>query len=87
MLSLHYNGPDSYLYINGEQLYKFTAKTQLPYTKEINLSILSDEFTDSEAKQVALKGKVYEFSVDFRKRTTDKIENIHHYLMEKHYVP
>jgi len=39
-----------------------------------------------EKKEVALQGKVFEFSVDNRKRSTDDIENIHTYLMKKHQV-
>ena len=86
VLSLHYNGSDSYLYVNSKQIYKFTAQNRPVTGKTINLGIISNDFPTSEAKEVALQGKVYEFSVDFRKRTIDDIENIHTYLIKKHEI-
>ena len=85
VLSLHYNGANSFLYVNGKKQHQFTAQDN-PSGGDLNLGLLSAGFPLSEKKEVALQGKVFEFSVDFRKRSTDDIENIHTYLMKKHEV-
>ena len=85
VLSLHYNGTNSYLYVNGKKQYQFTAQDN-PSGGDLNLGLLPDGFPLSEKKEVALQGKVFEFSVDFRKILTDDIKNIHTYLMKKHEV-
>ena len=85
VLSLHYNGPLSYLYVNGKQIYKFSAKVQKK-SSPVSLGLISQEFTMKEAKEVALSGKVYDFSVDYRVHTEDQIKNMHHYLIKKNFV-
>ena len=86
VLSLHYNGPLSYLYVNGKQIYQFTGSVFRGFNKPINLGIISQDFPTKEAQEVALQGKVYDVSVDFRVLTTEDIKNIHAYLMKKHNI-
>ena len=48
VLSLHYNGDDSYLFVNGKQGLKFEAKDQI--VKEILcLGNISDDWTTANA--------------------------------------
>ena len=42
VLSLHYNGDDSYLFINGRQELKFKAKTDQLVNKKLCIGNLSD---------------------------------------------
>ena len=51
--SLHYNGANSYLFVNGEEIIKFKARDA------------EDFFTDNMIK-TGLYGYIYDFSVDHR---------------------
>ena len=82
-LSVHYNGDDSYLYINGVQQYKFKTKNSEIKANKLNLgNILNNNFSNS----LALIGSIYHFSADYQPATTDKIQKIHSYLMEKNNI-
>ena len=48
MLSLHYNGDDSYLFVNGRQELKFEAKTDQLVKEKLCIGNLSDQWTPSE---------------------------------------
>ena len=84
VLSIHYNGTNSYLYVNGKQIYKFSALRNPTTGVSLALGLISETFPDKEKKEVALDGKVYEFSVDFRNRSLTDIVHIHSYLIKKH---
>ena len=84
VLSIHYNGNNSYLYVNGQQIYKFVAQNNPARGESLGLGIISKNFPEKESKEVALDGKVYEFSIDFRNRSITDIEHIHSYLIKKH---
>ena len=51
VLSLHYNGDDSYLFANGRQELKFKAKDDQLITKMLCLGNLSCEWTTSESEK------------------------------------
>ena len=48
ILSLHYNGYDSYLFVNGKQELKFKAKTESLVTEKLCIGNLSDKWSTSE---------------------------------------
>ena len=48
VLSLHYNGDDSYLFVNGEQELKFKCKTEHLVKEKLCIGNLSDQWTASE---------------------------------------
>ena len=50
MLSLHCNGDDSYLFVNGKQELKFKAKTDQLIKEKLCIGNLSDQWTTSESK-------------------------------------
>ena len=82
MKNLHYNGDNSYLFVNGIQQYKFKAKGTEIKTRKLCLGEFSD---DTSLISYALgNGKIYQFSVDYQLVTIDKIQKIHKYLMKKH---
>ena len=65
VLSLHYNGNNSYLYVNGNQELKFKAKTDQLVKEKLCLGNLSDQWATSESEKTGLHGKIYDFVVDY----------------------
>ena len=51
VLSLRYNGDDSYLFINGRQELKFKAKTDQSVREKLCIRNLSDQWTASESEK------------------------------------
>ena len=87
VLSLHYNGNNSYLYVNGNQELKFKAKTDQLVKEKLCLGNLSDQWTTSESEKTGLHGKIYDFVVDYEQITrTTKILDMHRYLINKHNI-
>ena len=77
-LNLHYNGSNSYLFVNGTEIHKFKTKTSEIIAASICLRNISRDFT---LDKTVLNGYVYDFSVDYNAK--DKIPDIHKYLMKK----
>ena len=87
VLSLHYNGNNSYLYVNGNQELKFKAKTDQLVKEKLCLGNLSDQWTTSESEKTGLYGKIYDFVVDCEHvAETTKILDMHRYLITKHSI-
>ena len=87
VLSLHYNGNNSYLYVNGNQELKFKAKTDQLVKEKLCLGNLSDQWFTSESEKTGLHGKIYDFVVDYEHVAgTAKILNMHRYLINKHTI-
>ena len=51
IISLHYNGDDSYLFVNGRQELKFKAKDDQIISERLCLGNLSDQCTTSESEK------------------------------------
>ena len=87
LLSLHYNGDDSYLFANGRQELKFKAKTDQLVKEKLCIGNLSDQWTTSESEKTAVYGNIYDFVVDYKPIVgVDLIYDIHRYLMTKHNI-
>ena len=87
MLSLHYNGDDSYLFVNGRQELKFKAKTDQLVQEKLCIGNLSDQWTTSESEKTGVYGKIYDFVVDYEQIIGVKtIYDMHRYLMTKHNI-
>ena len=85
MLSLHYNGNNSYLVVNGRQELNFKCKTDQLVKEKLCLENLSDQWTTSESKKTGLYGNIYDFVVDYEQILGVKaIYDMHRYLMTKH---
>ena len=78
-LSLHYNGANSYLFVNGTEMIKFKAKDSEIDSNILCLGNISKDFSVSNMKKKGLYGTVYEFSVDYGDISVDNILNIHKY--------
>ena len=65
VLSLHYNGDDSYLFVNGRQELKFKAKTDQLVKEKLCIGNLRDQWAVSESEKTGLYGNIYDFLVDY----------------------
>ena len=65
-LSLHYNGADSYLFVNGTEIYKFKAKDFEILVGPICLGNISKDWPVDNIKKTGSTGYVYDFSVIMR---------------------
>ena len=82
LLSLHYNGSNSVLFVNGSKIYQFKAKVSeiKDYARYLG-NILRDCTINNMKKKTGLKGTLKVFSVD-----TNDILDIHRYLMKKNVI-
>ena len=86
-LSLHYNGDDSYLFVNGRQELKFKAKNDQFVNEKLYIGNLRDQWTTSESEKAGLYGNIYNFLVDYQAIVgVGPIYDMHRYLMTKHNV-
>ena len=83
VLSLHYNGDNSYLFVNGKQELKFKAKDEQIVKENLCLGNISDDWTASNAEKTGLFCEVYDFAVDHTAVSVGEIYNVHRYLMKK----
>ena len=87
MLSLHYNGDDSYLFVNGRQELKFKCKTDQSVKEKLCIGNLSDQWTASESEKTGLCGNIYDFVADYEETLGVKpIYDMHRYLMTKYNI-
>ena len=82
-LSLHYNGANSYLFVNGTEIYKFKAKDSEIVVGPICLGNISKDWSVDNMEENRFTGYVYDFSVDYDSVAVDDIKYIHKYLMKK----
>ena len=67
VLSLHYNGDNSYLFVNGRQELKFKAKTDQLVKEKLCIGNLSDQRTASESEKkhkAGLYENIYDFLIE-----------------------
>ena len=86
VLSLHYNGDDSYLFVNGKRELKFKAKDDQIVKEIICLGNISDDWTAANAQKTGLWGEIYDFAVDYTSSNIGDINNVHRYLRKKHNI-
>ena len=82
-LSLHYNKANSYLFVNGTEIYKFKAKDSEIVVIPLCLRNISKNWSADNMKKTGFNGYVYDFSVDYDTTDVDDIVEIHKYLMKK----
>ena len=87
VLSLHYNGDNSYLFVNGRQELKFKGKTDQLVKEKLCIENLSDQWNTSESEKTGAYGKIYDFVVDYEQISGVKaIYDMHRYLITKHNI-
>ena len=75
-LSLHYNGANSYLFVNGTEIYKFKAKDSEIVVGPICLGNISKDWSVNNMKWTGFNGHVYDFSVNYDAIPVDNIQDI-----------
>ena len=83
VLSLHYNRANSYLFVNGTEIYKFKAKDSEIVASPLCLGNISKDWSTDNMKRTGFNGYLHDFSVDYNATSVDDIKNIHRYLMKK----
>ena len=84
VLSLHYNGDNSYLFVNGIRELKFKAKNDQILKENLCLGNLSSNWTTNNLAKTGLYGNLDDFIVDYEAIDGVKpIYDMHRYLMKK----
>ena len=86
VLSLHYNGDDSYFFVNGKRELKFKAKDDQIVKEILYLGNISDDWTAANVQKTGLWGEIYDFAVDYASTNIGDIYTVHRYLMKKHNI-
>ena len=64
-LSLHYNGANSYLFLNGTEICKFKAKDSEIVATSLFLGNISKDWSVDNLKKTGFNGYFYDFGVDY----------------------
>ena len=82
-MSLHYNGANSYLFVNDTEIHKLKAKDSEIVRNNLCLGNVSKDFSASNMRKTGFNCNIYDFSVDYDATNVDGILDIHKYLMRK----
>ena len=85
-LNLHYNGANSYLFVNGTEIHKFKAKDSKIVANALCLGNISKDWSTDNMKKTCFNRYVYDFRVDYDATNNDDIKDIHKYLKKKNNV-
>ena len=85
-LILHYNGANSYLFVNGTEIYQFKAKDSEIVASPLCLGNISKDWSTDNMKRTGFNGYVYDFSLDYYATDVDYIKGIRKYLMKKNNI-
>ena len=80
-VSLNYKESNSYLFVDGTEIYKFKAKDSEIIATPLCLENISKDWSVDNMEKTGLNGYVYDFSVDY-----DAIAVDDSYLMKKNDV-
>ena len=95
VLSLHYNGDNSILFVNGQKVTQFKAKDSIinnQNTRALTLGTLTtlayslgaiNLLSPKNINVTKLFGNIYDFSADYSPISNENILKIHKYLMKK----
>ena len=70
---MHYNEANSYLFVNGTEIYKFKAKDSEIVATPLCLGNISRDWSVDNMKHTGLNRYVYDFSVDYDTIAVDDI--------------
>ena len=85
-LSLHYNGANTYLFVNDTEIYKFKAKDSKIVASPTCLGNISKDWWTDNMKKTGFNGYVYDFGVDYDATDINDVKDIHKYLMKKYNI-
>ena len=76
-LSLHYNGTNSYLFVDGKETVKFKAKD----SEIVASPNISKGWSTNNMKKTGLNGYIYEFNVDYNNLITQILVKLYHLFL------
>ena len=89
-LSLHYNGANSHLFVNGKKIAKFRSNDSEIVASPLCLGNIYKGWLTDNMKQTGLNGYVYEFSVDYNNFSMINLDKaipfVHKYFLEKYNI-
>ena len=85
-LSLHYNGANSFLFVNGKEIHNFIAKDSEIVATPLYLGNPSKDWSLDNMKKVRLNGYVCDFTVDYDAFPFKAIQSVYKYLMIKNEI-
>ena len=80
---MHYNRANSYIFVNGTEIYKFKAKDSEIVAASLCLGNISKDWSVYNMKKTGFNGYVHDFSVDYDAIAIDDILGIHKYSMKR----
>ena len=80
-LSLHYNRANSYVFVNGTEIHKFTAEDCEIVPNNLWSGNVSKYFSASNSNAY-----IYDFSVDYNSIDVNHTKDIYKYLMKKNNI-
>ena len=83
---MHYSGANSYLFVNGTEIYKFKAKDSKIVATPLCLGNISKDWSVNNMKKTGFNGYDFDFSVDYDAIVVDDIKDIHKYLMKRNNI-
>ena len=82
-LSFHYNGANSYLFVNVIEIIKFKAKDSNIVARPSCLGNISKDWSTENMRKSNFIGYIYDFSVGYDAIGVDDIKDIHKHLTKK----
>ena len=82
-VSLHYNGANSYLFVNDNEIYKYKVKDSEIVGTPSCLRNISRDWSVDNMKRTGFNDYVYDFSVHYDATEVDDVADIQKYLMKK----
>ena len=79
--SVHYNGTNNYLFVNGAEIYKFKAKVSEIVATPLSLGNISKDWTVDMAT-TGLNGYAYALSTDYDGFAVDNLLEIYRYRIK-----
>ena len=87
VLSLHYNGDNSYFFVNGQKVTQFKAKNSEIRTTKMFLGTLGTlNLSPKNVNNIKMYRNVYDFSVGYSTISNENILKIHEYLTKKNVI-
>ena len=83
---MHYNGANSYLFVNVTEIHKFKAKDSEIVATPLCWGNISKDWSTDNMKKTGFNGYVYDVSVDYDATYVDDIKDIHKYSMKKNNI-
>ena len=83
---MHYDADNSYLFVNGQEIFKFEASNKnVNFPTQFFLGSISNGFSVIESREVSLNRNMYDFSINYNFVDKSYI-SIHKYLITKNNI-